>query len=214
METQLVKSWIDDSFFCGRFTLHPSEMCFVQYMPIKMKGQKVYSLPDHLKFTTDIVWLAQHLEKQYCDVVDKYMYLTVKHLYVTHGNIGNRPGWHIDGYLSDDVNYIWSDWLGTDIALGDFILPLDHEESLLAMDRQVDPDMILRTPPNELVRLNNQIVHRSPSVPRGGYGTFVKVSFSDHRYNLQGNAHNPVLKHDWKMYPRSDSRNHPFVLED
>ena len=41
--------------------------------------------------------------------LDSYMYLTVKRQYQSKSKLFNRPGYHSDGFLTDDINYIWSD---------------------------------------------------------------------------------------------------------
>ena len=39
--------------------------------------------------------------------------------------------------------------------------------------------------------------------------TFIKVSFSDQKYNLKGNTHNYLFDYEWDMIDRSVSRNDP-----
>ena len=66
---------------------------------------------------------------------ENYVYLTAKTLWVSPENPGNRPGWHSDGFMTDDLNYVWSDRDGTlfwePAETCDFTQ--DHELSLAEM---------------------------------------------------------------------------------
>lgn len=196
------------SIYCANFELKPTEMCFIQYLPIKMAHNWITKTPANLSWIDDLVYKlvdSGDVDKQ------DYMYATIKHLYVIPGNVGNRPGWHIDGYLSDDINYIWSDRCPTEFILEDFNLSKDHEKSLIEMEEQAQGKKITIFPNNSLLRLDNTIVHRSPENFLPGMRTFVKISISKHKYNLEGNAHNYLFNYDWFMYKREESRNHPYV---
>lgn len=186
----------------GQIILEPSEMCFVQYMPIKMLGGKV-RIPKHL----DWVWpLICEFGIQGNE--DQLMYLTAKHLYVTPNNMGNRPGWHSDGFGTDDINFIWCDKFPTEFCIQDFELSEDCEESLVQMENQAKEENVQTYGENTLLMLDKYNIHR---VPLGGegYRTFVKISLSKDLYNLKGNAHNYLFDYDWDMVVRSDQRNHP-----
>lgn len=200
-----------EGILVGNYKITPEEMCFVQYLPIKMKGTKVcIRIPQNLKWTEPLVLAA--CKDMDWKLFDYYIYLTVKHLYVTPDNIGNRPGWHIDGYLSDDINYIWWDKHSPVIAEGEFRLVEDHEESLHQMNEQAC-FMDWRTfPDNSFLRLDNTVVHKSPEIAEGCMRAFVKISVSKHKYNLQGNAHNHLFDYNWQMHSRSVGRNHPYVV--
>lgn len=38
---------------------------------------------------------------------------------------------------------------------------------------------------------------------------YVKISLSDHRYNLENNSHNYLFDYDWPMFGREATRNDP-----
>lgn len=186
--------------------LDPQEMCFVQYLPIafpKSQGQGagVY-VPENLKWCWPIIHLCMS------NTAESYIYLTVKHLYVTPSNMGNRPGWHSDGFGTDDINYIWCDKYPTEFCIQDFDITEDCETSLKEMQSQAKVMNVKTYGENNLLRLDKYNIHRTP-VCGEGYRTFVKVSVSKDRYNLKGNAHNYLFDYDWDMVVRSDSRNHP-----
>ena len=186
------------------------EMCFVQYMPIKFPWSFI-RIPDNLEWVQPMVDILKE-NGSWSD--EDYVYLTAKHLYVTPDNIGNRPGWHIDGYLSDDTNYIWYNRFPTEVANGEFHLSPDHEMSLVQMEEQVDCTQIVTFPNYSILKLDPFTVHRSPIITEGSMRTFVKISVSKFKYNLKGNAHNYLFDYDWRMYPRNATRNHPYVIVD
>lgn len=180
------------------------EMCFYQYLPIKMAGAlESFHIPKNLDWIRPFI---QHLE--FCPHTD-FIYVSAKHLFVTPDNMGNRPGWHSDGFGSDDVNYIWVDRFPTEFALQHFNLTTeDHAESLKQIAEQVREDAICVYSSNCLLRLDRWNIHRPP-VMGTGFRTFLKFSISKNKYNLQGNSHNYLIDYDWEMVPRAEVRNHP-----
>src|SRR5690554_1568242 len=114
----------------GEVPLANDESMLYLYMPVKLKGQKSYSLP------TNTGRFGYLLHKVYGDLghdrwLCSYIYLTVKAMYVSGDNTGQRPGWHSDGFMTDDLNYIWYDPYPTLFYAGQPItLPQDHEKSL------------------------------------------------------------------------------------
>lgn len=186
----------------GGASLHPSEMCFVQYMPIKIDGSDI-RIPDRLKWTMPII--------NECSEIDdfEYAYLTAKYIWVNNANMGNRKGWHSDGFLSDDISVIWSDCCPTEFALQGFNLTLDHDKSMQEMAKQVRRDSIVTYPPNSILRLDQYVIHRVSEQPYEGMRAFVKVNMSNNQYNLEGNARNELFDYEWEMSPRKVTRNHP-----
>jgi len=189
--------------------LDPQEMCFVQYLPIGMAEREglgdFINIPENLSWVRPLinsVWIEDKIN------LDNYIYLTVKHLYVTPSNMGNRPGWHSDGFGTDDINYIWCDQYPTEFCIQDFDITEDCETSLKEMEDQARVLNIKTYGENTLLRLDKYNIHRTPVIGEG-YRTFIKISISKNRYNLKGNAHNYLFDYDWEMMVRSDIRNHP-----
>lgn len=178
-----------------------AEFCFVQYLPIKFPFIAI-AIPDNLKWVVPLVDLA--LNSEYCN--GKYMYLTVKKMYGS----GNREGWHTDGFGTDDTNLIWYDKSPTQFDHGVFYLNRCHEKSIEQMEYQHKEENIIEYPNKTLLLLDQGIVHRVNPKPFEGFRTFVKISISDSKYNLKGNAHNYLLDYNWKMKDRSMDRNHPI----
>ncbi|HEX8610171.1 MAG TPA: hypothetical protein VF800_02700 [Telluria sp.] len=194
-----------EPLFLGRFVIDCPELMFVQYMPIAMPGTE-------LRIPKNLWCFAGLIEQAECRASDEqYIYLTAKRLFVGPHCLGNRPGWHTDGFGTDDINYIWSDTLPTEFCVGQrFDLSDDHDISLAQMAQQASPENFRTYAPGSLLQLDSTIVHRAAQPVSEGYRTFVKVSVSRHQYNLIGNAHNYLFDYEWPMVERQASRNHPI----
>lgn len=185
------------------------EMQFTQYMPIKLAGEQY--TPSNLPGR---VWPAHTLVERVSKFFggfgrDDYVYLTVKRLWVPAGQTANREGWHIDGYGSDDLNFIWCDSIPTEVAIQNMELSDDHAVSLQQMATEVQEEHVHALCANTLYMLNDQIIHRCAVAGRGQMRTFIKISVSSNMYNLEGNAINEKLVYNWGTIPRDIERNHP-----
>jgi hypothetical protein len=188
----------------GRFTIAPPEMMFIQYMPIAMPGTG-FRIPKNLECFKPILAALN-----WADVCpEDYVYVSAKHLYVDRDRCFNRPGWHVDGFGTDDLNYIWTNRAPTEFCIQPFDVSDDCDESMAQMSAQALPENVRIYGDNMLVRLDNTVVHRPPATIEPGFRIFLKISISRDRYNLIGNAHNHLFDYDWPMMPRSEKRNHP-----
>lgn len=196
----------------GLIDLSPSEMMFWMYCPIKLPGMLSVSAPDNLKQFSRLWAKAAH------DCVDRwkdsYVYITAKTVFATAENPGNRPGWHSDGFLTDDLNYIWCDANPTIFWEPDirFRFPADHSASLAQMQAVADLHFHEhRTYPlKHLLRLDQTVLHKVDTAIQPGVRAFVKVSVSKHRYALRGNSINHELAGDWSYADRQVERNCPI----
>lgn len=184
------------------------------YLPVVIPGHGGMRLPARVEPVRPIVEAACSAETERAGTLDGlHVYVTVKHGFATPDNPLNRPGWHCDGFGTDDINYVWWSRWGTRFALGDFgDVPDDHMTSLDVFERRVtSPDVTIRSYDDfQLLRLDPYVVHATPNIPApGGMRTFVKVSLSPHRYNLRGNAHNHLFDYQWPMFDRDTLRNDP-----
>lgn len=181
------------------------ELTYVLYMPVRLAGSTTVSVPRHLDGYRALVDAALDNE---CGAADgKYVYLTVKRLWVEPGCLGGRLGWHTDGFGTEDVNYIWADADPTEFCIQPFHLSDDHEISMRQMEEQARPENVVAYEPIDLIRVDARHVHRCPVNPKPGYRTFARVSISEDRYDMIGNAHNYGLDYSWIMYPRGAVRN-------
>jgi hypothetical protein len=190
----------------GTFDIDPSEMMFIQYMPVWIPEPGL-RIPAHVECFFPLIEAVMHRELR--KLPTHYLYLTAKHLYVTPENMGNRPGWHSDGFGTDDVNYIWSDSAPTEFCIQAFDLSDDCDASIAQMETQAREENVTIYPAKSLLRLDPSVIHRVPINAAPGYRTFVKISVSESKYNLQGNAHNYLFDYDWEMQSREEKRNHP-----
>lgn len=196
----------------GLVDLSPTEMMFWLYCPIKLPGMQSVSVPDNLAQFRPM-W-----ERARSDCADRwgnsYAYITAKTLWATPENPGNRPGWHSDGFLTDDLNYIWCDanptvffWDG-----GRHALSADHTASLGEMDALCEGRLLsYKTfPVKHLLRLDQSALHKVDTNITPGVRTFFKISVSRHRYALLGNSINHELAPDWNYSDRHGERNCPI----
>lgn len=190
-----------------------SEMIFYQYLPIKLSGQAEPVIEDRLKCFSGLIGTVC------CDFIgkdglNKYVasnvYLTAKHLYAKPGCPINRPGYHSDGFMTDDINYIWCDVYPTIFNSSPYSLTMHHEYSLQEMEEQSLKEKEIQYQPYELLRLTQFNIHKVAEIEKPCLRTFVKISFSYDKYNLIGNSHNFLLNYDWEMKPREETRNHPI----
>lgn len=192
------------------------EMMFYQYLPIKLISDTVPVLEDRLKCFNDVIgvvccdFIGDYGLNRY---VDSYVYLTVKHLYQYPNGSFNRPGWHSDGFMTDDINYIWSDKFPTIFNNGHFDLLMDDKDSLIQMEEQAIDGNNVTYRECELLRLNQFNIHKVAPITHGSMRTFLKISFSKDKYDLIGNSKNHLLNYNWQMKPRSESRNIPQSIK-
>lgn len=196
----------------GLIDISPAEMMFWMYTPISLPGMDRYVLPDNLKQFAPIVSEAKWDEIE--RFTDGYVYLTAKTLWVEGSYIGNRPGWHSDGFGSDDLNYIWADRAPTEFIKSDTPLSPDCDESMRQMaaigKMHEIAGRIFTYADRHLLKLDQRVIHRSPATFPAGMRTFVKVSISQDRYDLVGNSRNHGLPGSaWPLVPRRLERNHP-----
>lgn len=196
----------------GLVDIHPTEMMFWMYCPIATPREAV-TLPDNLAQFRPIIDAIEQYE--YDAFEGRYVYLTAKTLWVSDDYIGNRPGWHSDGFGTSDVNYIWSDRAPTDFLHDAFDLPHDCPDAMAIMEERANRSnaQIVTFADRHLLRLDPRVIHRSPVGFAAGMRTFVKVSISTDRYDLEGNSINHALQERWPLRPRAIERNHPQRLK-
>lgn len=196
----------------GNFDINCKEMMFYQDMLIKYRQDDIVSYEDRLNvFEGLIKSTVENFCKKYGKEAcyDNYIYLSAKHLFQPANQSYNRPGWHSDGFGSDDINYIWSNKFPTVFNTSKFNLSNDDKKSMQEMEEQALPENDIVYPNNSLLRLDQYNIHRVATNTPAGMRTFIKVTFSKNKFNLLGNTHNYLLDYDWEMKPRSLDRNIP-----
>lgn len=185
-------------------TIHiePLEYCNILYLPVYMRGQG-FRIPQRIEPYIPLI--------QRVPPIFSYMYITIKHMYVDKGQYGNRPGWHVDGFLSDNREYVWCSREPTEyIDVPEYKEVSCHRQSLINFNKLTKNQSILTLKPNSLYSLGKTI-HRTPLIKENGIRTFVKISCSSEKFNLLGNAVNELFEYDWTYYNREQIRNHPTL---
>ncbi len=201
--------------YLGEYDINCTEYMFYQYLPIKLEGQDKVYLESRLTFLTDIM---RAVRKDFTIALNgdwsaHYIYLTIKYMWQQPGCSFNRPGYHSDGFLTDDINYIWYSSCPTVFNMGPFNLTLDDKLSLVEMEEQAREDGEVSYPTRSLLRLNQYNIHKVDEITSPHLRTFLKVSISKDKYNLKGNSHNYLLDYNWDMKERGIERNIPQQLE-
>mgnify|MGYP000256379685 CR=1 FL=1 len=195
------------------------EFMHYQYLPVRIPecSSDEMRLPERLRFLAPVVaralrdarTVATHLQ-------DPYVYVTARRGFATPDNPLNRPGWHCDGFGTDDLNYVWWDTYPTRFWIGNpgiIEVSDDHHRSIDQFEALavLYPDSIDDTMPGrQLYRLNPFVIHTTPNVPPPGtMRSFLKISVSRHRYNLVGNSRNHLFEYRWPMVDRDVARNDP-----
>jgi hypothetical protein len=205
----MMKVFSKEPLQIGRFNIQCSEMMFVQDMPIKMAHDSRILLPKNL----EVFWPLVRAVYGYL-LLDDYVYLSAKKLFTSSTCSWNRPGWHIDGFGTDDINFLWSDSYPTEFCVNQgFDLSKDHTLSMQEMEQQARSENIKTYDNGLLLRIDNTIVHRVANVKHEGYRTFAKISISKNKYNRVGTARNYLFDYDWDMTERTITRNDPSAKE-
>jgi len=188
------------------------EMMFYQYLPIKMV------LSDEIKYEPRLNCFDAIISKICDDFIElfgesayhnHYIYLTAKHQYQVANTSFNRLGYHSDGFMTDDINYIWSDANPTIFNNSDFTITQDDRISLSEMETQARAENQIVYRDNNILRLNQFNIHKVNECDFSGMRTFLKISFSVDKYDLIGNSHNYSLDYNWEMKLRQTERNIP-----
>jgi len=193
------------------FNIEPVYGLHCLYMPIKLKSSWEFSIPASFDFLRDIIYTC--MEKDTFDIFTNYIYLSYECSYVQKGIPQKRPGIHADGFLTKDINYIWYDKDPTIFYDQKFRIDKNHARSMEQFEEQASEQHEITYPVKTLLRLTEQVVHRSAIPTESGVRQFIKISISTDKYNLKGNTKNPLIDYDWIMHERSLVRNHPIYKE-
>lgn len=192
------------------------EMMFYQYLPIKSNDMFCLDLPSQLnnEFLQEFITIVNNdfiSLRGTKEFKEHYIYLTVKHLFVTQEMNLNRPGIHSDGFMTNDINYIWSNEQPTVFYSGEFPnVPMDDELSINYFEEQKQYCERVVYPTNNILRLDQFNIHETNTIEKfSGLRCFVKISFSKDKYDLKGNAKNSCITSDWEYRERSQTRNIP-----
>lgn len=198
------------------FQVKTNEMFYYQYLPIKMKWDTFISIEKRLECFEDIIdQIIMDYQKEFGIKIfqEKYVYLTAKRMYISPWKTFNRWWWHSDWFWTDDINYIWSDCNSTIFNNSEFNLSKNHIDSMVEMVEQAKVENSFTFPDSTLLRLDQYSIHRVSDTEKLKLRNFLKISFSDDKYDLEWNSHNYELNYNWKMRKRNIERNIPQYLK-
>lgn len=203
----------------GQFNIKGSELQYYQYLPIKFSSLENHKyayghfLEKRLQNNRGLLEILHKIKEDYScvfgeqDYNKSYVYLTFKRLYQKCCGF-NRQGWHSDNFGDDCITYLFSDCQPTVFNTTKIFLSKDDELCLIEMQKQIDEKNNITYPNNTLLRLDQYVIHRVAK-PIEGVRTFLKVSISKDRYNLEGNSMNYLLDYNWDLRKRNKERNIP-----
>lgn len=196
----------------GKCDLKIDEFMLWQYVPISLKGEMYCDLPCYNLIPTLplIKKIQNYVGTDF--FIQHNVYLTIKSNFLSPNCYQNREGWHIDGFMSHDINFIWYNNLPTEFMTfkGSIQIPEDHEKAIEYFE-EIKDYQIQTYEPKTILELTPFIIHRPQKPTVQMNRVFIKISFSQEKYNLLGNNKNHNLNYKWKMHPRKKERNHPFI---
>lgn len=186
------------------------EVMYYLYLPVRMDSSRELRLPMNVRQVLSLVYTAdkavRDLQRTYA-----YTYLSARKGFATPDNPLNRPGWHCDGFGTDDLNFIWWKGPGTRFAVQHFQdISDDHNRSLMQFGAQVNPASVWSPPQEHLYMIDPSVVHATPIIEAPGcMREYVKISYSNEKYNLENNSHNYLFDYAWELHSRESIRNDP-----
>lgn len=201
--------------YLGRFAFDLPEVMYYLYLPIRMEDCRDIRMPQNLHSCRALVdACVAHVEDE-LNLRYDYVYISARKGWATPDNPLNRPGWHCDGFGTDDLNFVWWVGPGTRFAHQPFEgIVSDHNRSLKQFDEQVDAARVHSYPERGLYAIDPSVVHSTPIVEAPGcMRQYVKVSVSNYRYNLENNSHNYLFNYHWPLHSREVLRNDPHKAQ-
>lgn len=192
--------------FLGQFDIELAEVMYYLYLPVSIERSSI-QLPPNVECTRPLINRTIEAARG----VWNYVYLSARKGWATPDNPLNRPGWHCDGFGTEDVNAIYWIGPGTRFAAQAFEnISDDHVRSLRQFDNQVKDENIVSFPERGLYLLDPSVVHATPIIGHPGcMRQYIKVSLSNAKYNLENNSHNYLFNYDWPLHKRDVIRNDP-----
>lgn len=195
----------------GKYHIKDQFGVYILYCPIKMANSNNFQIP--MVPDVNLSLMILEISQKHSDIFDKYIYLSFETNYIVKKSTQKRPGWHCDGFLTNDINYIWYSNTPTIFNTTEFNITEEHNVSMEQFEKQVNSNNNVTYPEKTLLRLDSYCVHKAAPMDEDLVRTFIKISISKDKYNLKGNTHNPLLDYKWKMYDREKVRNHPQIKE-
>ena len=184
------------------------EDCYILFLPIQIDGK--YALPKNLQYCEPLIKAAI---ADYRDPY-RYVYLSIDSRFCPQDSYHKRPGWHVDGFKTTDENYCWVNLMPTeylDLKIDFRPMNMSHEKSMeMFSDMATHNFNEIKEIAEEVLYKMDGCIHRTPLIRKSCHRTFIKISFSNYKYNLKGNAINYLLDYNWEYFDRKSTRNCPI----
>lgn len=200
-----------------------NEVMYYLYLPVVMRDPRMVSgdirLPRNVEVCRPLITEALGYAYNIRNSRDgrwpyTYVYLSARKGWATADNPLNRPGWHADGFGTEDLNFVWWRGAGTRFAAQAFTeISDDHVLSQKQFQEQVDETKAISYPEAGLYVIDPSVVHATPIITTPGMRQYIKISLSNERYNLENNSHNYLFDYDWPLHTRSAIRNDPHKAQ-
>lgn len=199
--------------FLGIFKdINLTEVMYYLYLPVSMWGSDI-RIPHNCLPALPLIKAALNYAYSH-DRNYKFAYLSARKGWATADNPLNRPGWHCDGFGTNDLNFVWWDGPGTRFACQDFAsISADHKQSLAQFEAQIDPLKVQTPEEHGFYVIDPYVVHATPVITTPCMRQYIKISLSNEQYNLENNSHNYMFKYDWSMLRRENVRNDTFKAQ-
>lgn len=199
-------------------------------LPVKMAGDSCFRIPNDIKGFEHVINASVDYEvKNFGNIEDYYVYITIDQKTVNGGNTGRRPGAHSDAYIEQNgiqvdvkkdtaslINEISHTYIAYDTSPTEFFnakFPISGkcDEVMSDFDAIAETAEVITYPCFTLLMMTPYAVHRSAVVDETTFRTFVKVSISKRKYTREGNTKNELFDYCWKSKERKkNTRNHPW----
>lgn len=200
---------------CGFFEISLPEVMYYLYLPVRMQYSDI-KLPQNVECCRPLIERAIEMSMERKNAHQyRYIYLSARKGWATPDSPLNRPGWHCDGFGTNDLNYVWWKGPGTRFAIQEFKdISSDHNLSLKQFEEQVVPENVITYQESSFLELTPDIVHATPIIEAPGcMRQYIKISLSDHKYNLHNNSHNYLFDYKWDMVDRELLRNDTYAAQ-
>lgn len=199
----------------GDFPISLSEVMYYLYLPVKLLDSDV-RLPPNVEVCRPLIAAAlEYGVEDGRNVLGEYVYLSARKGWASPDNPLNRPGWHCDGFGTDDLNFVWWSGPGTRFAVQKFHgIDESHISSLAQFEKQVDERKVIKCKARGLYAIDPYCVHATPIIQAPGcMRQYIKVSLSRHQYNLENNSRNYLFDYSWPLHSRDVIRNDPHKAQ-
>lgn len=192
--------------------------------PIKKPGTRTFIVPAEVK---DFMSLIQHIaeldQTNNGDFEASWAHITIERTFIEAGETQRVPGWHVDGFQgvraprhAIEHSYLWSDSLAFETCIQPFFLnhldPARHN-IFDEITRQAKETNTYAGFPEHIYLIDPYVVHRSPVMPKSGWRTIVRITFTTTELEDPVNTVNASLGLQQSYPARIDVRDRLYTYQ-